>query len=42
MRHTLRYRASKFDCEVCALKMQCCPNGPYDRFPAMFMNMPAT
>jgi Transposase DDE domain len=25
---TLRYRASKFDCEVCALKMQCCPNGP--------------
>ena len=27
--NTLRYRASKFDCEkVCALKMQCCPNGP--------------
>src|SRR6202050_3418622 len=25
---TLRYRASKFDCEVCALKMQCCPNSP--------------
>jgi len=25
---TLRYRASKLDCEVCALKMQCCPNGP--------------
>jgi hypothetical protein len=25
---TLRYRASKFDCEVCALKMQFCPNGP--------------
>src|SRR3954466_6061494 len=24
---TLRYRASKFDCEVCALKTQCCPNG---------------
>jgi transposase len=23
---TLRYRASKFDCDVCALKMQCCPN----------------
>jgi transposase len=21
----LRYRASKFDCEVCPLKMQCCP-----------------
>jgi IS5 family transposase len=26
--NTLRYRASKFDCEVCALKLQCCPNGP--------------
>ena len=25
---TLRYQASKFDCEVCALKMQCCPDGP--------------
>jgi transposase len=24
----LRYRASKFDCEACTLKMQCCPNGP--------------
>ena len=24
--HTLRYRASKFDCDVCPLKMQCCPN----------------
>jgi hypothetical protein len=24
--NTLRYRASKFDCEVCALKTQCCPN----------------
>ena len=22
----LRYRASKFDCDVCALKMRCCPN----------------
>lgn len=22
----LRYRASKFDCDACALKMQCCPN----------------
>ena len=22
----LRYRASKFDCDVCPLKMQCCPN----------------
>ena len=24
--NTLRYRASKFDCDVCALKMKCCPN----------------
>jgi transposase len=23
---TLRYRASKFDCNACALKMRCCPN----------------
>ena len=30
---TLRYRASKFDCEVCALKMQCCPNGPARQIP---------
>src|SRR6516164_7677804 len=22
----LRYRASKLDCDVCPLKMQCCPN----------------
>jgi hypothetical protein len=25
---TLRYRASKYDCEVCRLKPQCCPNEP--------------
>jgi hypothetical protein len=24
----LRYRASKFDCDVCPLKMKCCPNTP--------------
>ena len=30
---TLRYRASKFDCEVCALKMQCCPNSPSRQIP---------
>jgi hypothetical protein len=29
----LRYRASKFDCEVCALKMQCCPKGPSRQIP---------
>jgi hypothetical protein len=23
---TIRYRASKFDCEACALKPKCCPN----------------
>jgi len=26
--YRLRYRASKLDCEVCALKMQCCPKEP--------------
>ena len=26
--HTLRYRASKRDCDVCAFKMQCCPHTP--------------
>ena len=30
---TLRYRASKFDCEVCPLKMQCCPNSPTRQIP---------
>ena len=30
---TLRYRASKFDCDVCALKMQCCPNMPARQVP---------
>src|ERR1700688_3180010 len=29
----LRYRASKFDCEVCALKIQCCPKGPSRQIP---------
>jgi transposase len=31
--NTLRYRASKFDCEVCPLKMQCCPNSPTRQIP---------
>src|SRR3954471_9518169 len=31
--YMLRYRASKFDCDVCALKMQCCPNIPARQFP---------
>ena len=30
---TLRYRASKFDCDACALKMQCCPNMPARQVP---------
>ena len=25
---TYRYRASKIDCDACALKPECCPNGP--------------
>ncbi len=25
---TYRYRASKIDCDACALKPKCCPNGP--------------
>jgi transposase len=31
--YKLRYRASKFDCEVCALKMQCCPKAPSREVP---------
>src|SRR5476649_2236206 len=31
--NTLRYRASKFDCEVCVLKIQCCPNTPARQVP---------
>ena len=30
---TLRYLASKYDCDVCALKMQCCPKGPSRQIP---------
>jgi hypothetical protein len=29
----LRYRASKVDCDVCALKMRCCPNMPARQVP---------
>ena len=32
-RNMLRYRASKFDCSVCAFKMQCCPNMPTRQVP---------
>ena len=31
--YKLRYRASKLDCEVCALKKQCCPKGPSREIP---------
>jgi transposase len=31
--HMLRYRASKFDCDVCTHKMQCCPNTPARQVP---------
>ena len=30
---TLRYRASKRDCDVCALKMKCCPHAPARQVP---------
>jgi len=30
---TLRYRASKLDCDVCAFKMKCCPNTPARQIP---------
>ena len=30
---TLRYRASKFDCDVCAFKMKCCPRTPARQVP---------
>jgi transposase len=29
----LRYRASKFDCDTCTLKMKCCPNTPARQVP---------
>jgi hypothetical protein len=30
---TLLYRASKFDCDVCPLKPQCCPKEPSRKIP---------
>ena len=30
---TLFYRASKLDCDVCALKMRCCPKDPARKIP---------
>jgi hypothetical protein len=30
---TLRYRASKLDCDACAFKMQCCPHTPARQVP---------
>ena len=31
--NTMRYRASKRDCEVCSLKPRCCPNTPARKVP---------
>ena len=31
--HTLRYRASKRDCDTCALKLRCSPNTPWRWIP---------
>jgi Transposase DDE domain len=31
--NTLRYRASKLDCDICAFKMQCCPHTPARQIP---------
>jgi hypothetical protein len=30
---TLRYRASKLDCDICTFKMQCCPHTPARQVP---------
>jgi transposase len=30
---TLHYLASKYDCDICALKMQCCPKSPSRKIP---------
>jgi hypothetical protein len=30
---TLMYRASKYDCDTCALKKRCCPNTPARKVP---------
>ena len=30
---TLLYRASKYDCDVCALKPRCCPKAPARKVP---------
>ena len=37
----LRYRASKFDCDVCPLKMKCCPTRPRAMFPVICKKTPA-
>jgi transposase len=31
--NTVLYRASKFDCDACALKARCCPNAPARKVP---------
>src|SRR6202042_2233494 len=37
----LRYRASKFDCDVCPLKMKCCPNTSARHVPVICKKTPA-
>jgi transposase len=32
----MRYRASKLDCDACALKPRCCPNAPAPQDPALY------
>jgi transposase len=39
---TLRYRASKYDCQACRLKSRCCPKEPARYCPDRSMKEPAT
>src|SRR6201985_525998 len=39
---TLLYRASKLDCDVCPLKLQCCPKEPARKSLAASMSKPGT
>jgi hypothetical protein len=39
---TIVYRASKLDCDACALKSQCCPNMPARKIGAPLFLLAAT
>ena len=39
---TLKYRASKYDCEPCPLKTRCCPGQPARRVPRSIYEVPVT